>query len=476
MHYTWVNLVRHFKVDDVVGAVPVHGFCGAWGTIMVAFFATEEKLGGATVWEQFIIQVEGVLIAFVWAFGVTYVFCRILDSLIGIRVSAEDEMEGLNVSEHRATLGTGLLQQRLKDVVEGTRDLTKRIDIEHGDESAEVAAYINQFIGQMQELMHGIHEEAEKLGDHSGKMSEISSILASSSEEMTVQSSEVTNVNREMAEEANKIAGLIEAMGTRVDNVSGSANQMASNMEHVSKAIFGLTESINEVTQKSGTASDVAGQANALTSKATQTVDTLAAAADSIGEVVELIKRIAGQTNLLALNATIEASRAGEAGKGFSVVANEVKMLANQTAQATEQIEQRIRNIQLSSGDVATTIMDVTQIIDSINEAVANISGIAREQNETADNVSKRVRETLEETKKISESISDMSSSAHTIASGARQAAMNAQSVHTSMEAFTQEAAHSSSNAQHTQGMSSDVKDVSDKLSKAVEKYKLRDD
>jgi len=57
----------------------------------------------------------------------------------------------------------------------------------------------------------------------------------------------------------------------------------------------------------------------------------LAGSATRIGEVVKLIRSVAGQTNLLALNATIEAARAGEAGKGFAVVAGEVKNLASQT-------------------------------------------------------------------------------------------------------------------------------------------------
>ncbi len=64
--------------------------------------------------------------------------------------------------------------------------------------------------------------------------------------------------------------------------------------------------------------------------------------AQKIGEIVDLIRKIAGQTNLLALNATIEAARAGDAGKGFAVVASEVKGLANQTAKATEEIGAQI--------------------------------------------------------------------------------------------------------------------------------------
>ena len=64
--------------------------------------------------------------------------------------------------------------------------------------------------------------------------------------------------------------------------------------------------------------------------------------AQKIGDVVKLIRNIAGQTNLLALNATIEAARAGEAGRGFAVVASEVKSLAVQTAKATEEIASHI--------------------------------------------------------------------------------------------------------------------------------------
>ncbi|MCH2037246.1 MAG: ammonium transporter, partial [Rickettsiales bacterium] len=214
MHYSCITFVKTFRIDDVVGAISVHGVCGVWGTLSLAFFANEAKLGGNTVLQQFSIQLQGVIIVFVWAFGISYIAFKLYHTYIVLRVSKENEIQGLNISEHNATLGIGVLQKRLEDVVDGTHDLTKRINVDHGDESAEIASYINRFIGQMQELMHQIGQEAQILEDHSGKMSEISTLLATRSEAISVQSNEVTKVNKNMASDTDKIAELVGDMGT----------------------------------------------------------------------------------------------------------------------------------------------------------------------------------------------------------------------------------------------------------------------
>jgi Amt family ammonium transporter len=93
-------LDKVLKIDDPVGAVSVHGVCGAWGTLAVGLFNLESGLlygGGVT---QLGIQAVGVGAAFVWAFGAGMILFLAIKFTAGLRVSAEEEVAGLDVGEH----------------------------------------------------------------------------------------------------------------------------------------------------------------------------------------------------------------------------------------------------------------------------------------------------------------------------------------------------------------------------------------
>lgn len=95
-----VEFFDKIHVDDPVGAVAVHGVCGAFGTLAVGFFALEGGLfygGGLSL---FFTQLTGVISVFVWAFGLAYLLFKIIDAIVGLRVSKEDELSGLDSSEH----------------------------------------------------------------------------------------------------------------------------------------------------------------------------------------------------------------------------------------------------------------------------------------------------------------------------------------------------------------------------------------
>ena len=145
-------LEKLFKLDDAVGAVPVHGVCGAWGTLMAAFFAMPDKLPAGDAWSQFLVQAEGVGAAFVWAFGLSFLFFKLLDSSLGggMRVSREHELLGLNEAEHGATLGTGGLLANMLALSRGGADLKVRLDEGSGDEASELAFAYNRLIDNIE--------------------------------------------------------------------------------------------------------------------------------------------------------------------------------------------------------------------------------------------------------------------------------------------------------------------------------------
>lgn len=103
-------------------------------------------------------------------------------------------------------------------------------------------------------------------------------------------------------------------------------------------------------------------------------IEGLDAASSRIGEVIELIARIASQTRLLALNASIEAARAGDAGAGFAVVASEVKALAGRAASATREVEEHIRQIR---AEAELTIASIHDIGTHIHKVAGNAVAVA---------------------------------------------------------------------------------------------------
>ena len=91
------------KTDDPVGAVTVHGICGAWGLLAVAIFASGHNevyglLGGDA--SLLLPQIVGIIAAIVWGFGGGFVLFKVLDLTMGLRVSEEEEEEGLDETEH----------------------------------------------------------------------------------------------------------------------------------------------------------------------------------------------------------------------------------------------------------------------------------------------------------------------------------------------------------------------------------------
>lgn len=93
------------KIDDPVGAISVHGICGVWGTLAAALFHEELFMAGSEydLVGALTVQVTGILACFFWVFITSYILFKVLDMTIGLRVSEQEELMGLDLSEHGAS-------------------------------------------------------------------------------------------------------------------------------------------------------------------------------------------------------------------------------------------------------------------------------------------------------------------------------------------------------------------------------------
>jgi methyl-accepting chemotaxis protein len=190
----------------------------------------------------------------------------------------------------------------------------------------------------------------------------------------------VSTASTELQSTAQSMSMTAEETSRRSTAVAAASEQASTNVQTVASAAEELSSSITEISRQVAESAKIAGQASEQARTTNLQIKGLSEAAQRIGDVVKLINDVASQTNLLALNATIEAARAGEAGKGFAVVASEVKSLANQTSKATEEISQKISEMQAATGQSVEAIGAITGTIGRINEIATTIASAVEEQ------------------------------------------------------------------------------------------------
>ena len=170
-----------------------------------------------------------------------------------------------------------------------------------------------------------------------------------------------------------------------------TSNEASANMTAAASAAEELIASIGEIGRQINQAAKLVTHSVAEAQATNEQITSLNATVQEIGDVVGLIRNIAGQTNLLALNATIEAARAGEAGRGFAVVASEVKSLAVQTANATERIASQIEAVQNSTRYAVEAIRRNTEHMLEIDGYTSAVTRSLEQQNSATDEISRNV-------------------------------------------------------------------------------------
>ncbi|WP_458094603.1 methyl-accepting chemotaxis protein [Roseomonas sp. WA12] len=175
---------------------------------------------------------------------------------------------------------------------------------------------------------------------------------------------------------ASDITARMEARAKAI----GFAGQTLSNVQSVAAAVEEMSASAAQISETMRRSHAVVQEITKQAGDANTATQRLREAAGAMDRVVQLIRTIASQISLLSLNATIESARAGEAGKGFAVVAHEVKQLANQTTAATQQVAQEIESMQLVSSEVANSLSEIGNSVETLIQFVSAAAGSVEEQ------------------------------------------------------------------------------------------------
>ncbi len=219
-------------------------------------------------------------------------------------------------------------------------------------------------------------EVGQLLGSFQAMLRQLNMLLG----QVRRSSIQVTTSCTQLAASGRQLEGTITEQVASTNQVSTTAKQIAatseelvSTMEEVAALSHTTTLTANtqqqELQRMEGNMQQLAVATDSIASK----LGAISEKANNINAIVSTITKVADQTNLLSLNAAIEAEKAGEAGLGFAVVAKEIRRLADQTAIATIDIEQMIKEMQSS---VSTGVMEMDKFAREVRQGVEEVGQI----------------------------------------------------------------------------------------------------
>ena len=185
---------------------------------------------------------------------------------------------------------------------------------------------------------------------------------------------EKQELHETIAQTSVRLASLIEAANSFIKKINEQSKQIAQiaadRFETTASSESEVSSRKDDLQYQSDLMIDIKERTDNIALK----IKSLEQTSEKINHVVSIVTSIAEQTNLLALNAAIESARAGEYGKGFAVVANEVRKLAEETKNSVLGVSQFIEDIKSKIGDIASSIVEVTEITDSGSQRMKEMS------------------------------------------------------------------------------------------------------
>jgi methyl-accepting chemotaxis protein WspA len=246
-------------------------------------------------------------------------------------------------------------------------DLSMRLDLDRKDEFDAVQTGFNEMAESLAVLVSQAQRSSVQVTTSVTEIAATSRQQQATATETAATTTEIGATSREIAATSRDLVRTMTEVTSAADQASvlaGSGQQGLARMEETMHQVMGAAELVNA---KLAILNEKAG---------------------NINQVVVTIVKVADQTNLLSLNAAIEAEKAGEYGRGFAVVATEVRRLADQTAVATYDIEQMVREIQsaVSAGvmgmdkfseEVRRGMFEVQQVGEQLTQIIHQVQALA---------------------------------------------------------------------------------------------------
>ncbi|MBD2667135.1 methyl-accepting chemotaxis protein [Richelia sinica FACHB-800] len=215
---------------------------------------------------------------------------------------------------------------------------------------------LNSIIKQVQQSGIQVTSSATQIAA-SGKQ------LEASITEQLASTNEVTAAAKQISATSRELVKTVEEVATMSQVTTVAANESQKDLLKMESTMRQLLEATNSIAARLGVISEKA---------------------NNINNIVVTITKVADQTNLLSLNAAIEAEKAGEYGLGFAVVAREIRRLADQTAVATIDIEQMVKQMQSS---VSTGVMEMDKFATEVSRSVEDVANISMQMGQIIEQV-----------------------------------------------------------------------------------------
>jgi methyl-accepting chemotaxis protein len=350
-------------------------------------------------------------------------------------------------------------------------DLSKTLQQKTSDEIGKLLSAINAMVVSFRKIVSDVKTKGFRLAQSSDDMVRIAGQLSGNSEKMSQQADSVAGTSRHMSNSIDSIASSMEDISHRINNVSNTTEQVSTNVNSIALSVDNMSKSMSNIEENARLGSNIAAEALTKANTAENAMNLLKTSADEIGGVTDVIKRLAYKTNLLALNASIEAAAAGESGREFAVVADAIQNFAIQSNQAAEDIAMRILSVQTNTEDAIRVILDISKIIDNMNNAGKTILSAVEEQARAAGNLSHNANEADSRSKAISDAMIELAQTANNVSVHIAEIAKGAKNVSENNHLVSEAAADSNQEIQRVNTSAHELDRLATELHVLVQAY-----